>query len=61
MKETDHYVVLGIDSAANERDIKLAYRKLALQFHPDKNKESGAEERFKMISLAYSTLSDKVS
>lgn len=60
LKETDHYTVLGIDTAANEREIKMAYRKLALQYHPDKNKDDGAEDRFKMISLAYSVLSDKV-
>jgi curved DNA-binding protein CbpA len=60
LNETDHYTILGIDTAANEREIKMAYRKLALQFHPDKNKEDQAEERFKLISLAYSVLSDKV-
>ncbi len=60
LQETDHYTILGVDTAASEREIKMAYRKLALQFHPDKNKEDGAEDRFKMISLAYNTLSDKV-
>ena len=52
--------MLGVDVAATEREIKMAYRKLALQYHPDKNKEDTAEERFKMISLAYNILSDKV-
>lgn len=60
LQETDHYTVLGVDTAASERDIKMSYRKLALQFHPDKNKEPEAEERFKMVSMAYTVLSDKV-
>lgn len=61
LTETDHYTVLGVDTVATEREIKMSYRKLALQFHPDKNKEADAEERFKKVSLAYSVLSDKVS
>eukprot|EP01039_Chlorochromonas_danica_P002157 gene2157-2355_t len=61
LQETDHYTVLGVDTAASERDIKMSYRKLALQFHPDKNKEPEAEERFKMVSMAYTVLSDKHS
>jgi curved DNA-binding protein CbpA len=60
LKETDHYIVLGVDINASDKDVKVAYRKLALQFHPDKNKDPGAEDRFKMIGLAYSVLSDKV-
>jgi tetratricopeptide (TPR) repeat protein len=59
LKEKDHYTILGVDTAASDRDIKMAYRKLALQFHPDKNKEDGAEDRFKMISMSYSVLIDK--
>lgn len=58
--EQNHYLVLGIAVDASERDIKTAYRKLALKYHPDKNKEAGAEEKFKTITSAYSTLSDKV-
>lgn len=55
-----HYSTLGIMMSATEKDIKTAYRKLALQFHPDRNKDPGAEEKFKKIGTAYSVLSDKV-
>eukprot|EP01035_Chromulina_nebulosa_P018730 gene18730-24494_t len=44
---------------ASEREIKLAFRKLALLYHPDKNKDAGAEDMFKKITSAYTTLSDK--
>jgi molecular chaperone DnaJ len=54
----DYYDVLGIQKNSGKEDIKSAYRKLALQFHPDRNKEPGAEERFKEISEAYAVLSD---
>ena len=57
----DHYTMLGLGQAATDRDIKLAYRKLALKIHPDKNKAQGAEEKFKSINLAHSVLSDKAS
>jgi molecular chaperone DnaJ len=57
MKE-DYYKILGLDDTASEEAIKKAYRSLAMKFHPDKNKESGAEEKFKKISEAYSNLSD---
>lgn len=56
----DHYSILGISHTANETDIKKAYRKLALQYHPDKNGgDSAAEEMFKKISDAYSILGDR--
>ena len=55
-----HYTTLGIVMSATEKDVKTAYRKLALQFHPDRNKDPGAEETFKKIGTAYSVLSDKV-
>jgi molecular chaperone DnaJ len=57
----DFYGVLGIAKHASERQIKTAYRQLALKFHPDKNKDEGAEDKFKTITAAYSVLSDKVS
>src|SRR5918994_3438777 len=58
MAAQDHYKVLGVDKKASQDEIKKAYRKLARQYHPDTNKEPGAEERFKEISEAYDVLSD---
>ena len=55
----DYYKILGIARTATEDDIKKAYRKMALRFHPDKNKSAGAEEKFKEIAEAYEVLSDK--
>lgn len=49
----DYYEVLGVPKNSEKGDIKNAYRKLALQYHPDRNKSPGAEERFKEISEAY--------
>jgi len=54
----DYYEVLGVPRDADERAIKDAFRKLALKYHPDRNKEAGAEERFKEIAEAYAVLSD---
>ena len=54
----DYYDVLGIKKGASEDDIKKAYRKQALRFHPDKNKSPDAEEKFKEIAEAYDVLSD---
>ena len=54
----DYYEVLGVAKSASKEEIKAAYRKLALQFHPDRNKDSGAEAKFKEISEAYAVLSD---
>ncbi|MFQ5406604.1 MAG: molecular chaperone DnaJ [Candidatus Micrarchaeia archaeon] len=59
MEKRDYYDVLGISKNSQKSDIKKAYRKLALQFHPDKNKSPDAEEKFKEISEAYAVLSDK--
>ncbi len=54
----DYYEVLGIEQNALEEDVKKAFRKLAFQYHPDRNKESDAEDRFKEINEAYEILSD---
>ena len=54
----DYYQVLGVDRSAGQQDIQRAYRKLARRYHPDINKDPGAEERFKQINEAYEVLSD---
>ena len=59
MSKRDYYEVLGVGRDAGEQEIKSAYRKLALQHHPDRNPDDpGAEEKFKEASEAYSVLSD---
>lgn len=59
MAKRDYYEVLGVSRQASESEIKSAYRKLAVKFHPDKNPEDkSAEERFKEAAEAYSVLSD---
>lgn len=55
----DYYEILGVDKKASADDIKSSYRKLAMQYHPDKNKSPDAEEKFKEISEAYGVLSDQ--
>ncbi|XP_041816439.1 dnaJ homolog subfamily B member 5 isoform X4 [Chelmon rostratus] len=54
----DFYKVLGVSHESNEDEIKKAYRKLALKFHPDKNSDADAEDKFKEIAEAYEILTD---
>ena len=58
MAKRDYYEVLGVDKKASKQEIKKSYRKLAKQYHPDRNKEAGAEEKFKEIQEAYDVLLD---
>src|SRR5579885_335148 len=57
--ERDYYEVLGVAKTASLDEIKKAYRKLALQYHPDRNKTKEAEEKFKEVTKAYEVLSNE--
>src|ERR1044071_5761390 len=58
-KKRDYYEVLGVGRNATEEDVKRAYRKLAVKFHPDKNPDDAqAEEKFKELGEAYDVLMD---
>lgn len=59
MAKRDYYEVLGVSKNATDEEIKRAFRKLAKQYHPDVNKEAGADEKFKEIGEAYAVLSDE--
>ena len=60
MAKRDYYEVLGVIKSASSEEIKKAYRKLALKYHPDRNKgDKSAEAKFKEASEAYHVLSDK--
>ncbi|MBI1919114.1 DnaJ domain-containing protein, partial [Candidatus Microgenomates bacterium] len=56
--QRDYYETLGVSKSASADEIKRAYRKLALQYHPDKNKTKEAEGKFKEVTQAYEVLSD---
>jgi len=57
-EKRDYYEVLGVKKDADQKEIKDTFRKLALKYHPDRNKEPDAEEKFKEIAEAYAVLSD---
>ena len=58
MKFEDYYKTLGVSKSSSADDIRKAYRKLARKYHPDVNKENGAEDKFKTINEAYEVLKD---
>lgn len=58
-EKRDYYEVLGVDKGADEKEIKKAYRKLAMKYHPDRSEDPNATEKFKEISEAYAVLSDE--
>lgn len=59
MGSKDYYSILGVSKNATAEDIKKAYRKIAMKYHPDRNKEEGAEVKFKEATAAYEILSDE--
>lgn len=58
MAYKDYYATLGVSKNASQDEIKKAFKKLARKYHPDVNKDPGAEEKFKEINEAYTVLSD---
>ena len=59
MAKRDYYEILGVNKGASDADLKKAYRRLAMKFHPDRNSDdANAEEKFKEANEAYEVLSD---
>ncbi len=58
MEQKDYYRILGVDKSAGRQQIKEAYRKLAFEYHPDRNKDSAAASKMKEINESYAVLSD---
>ena len=58
LNKRDYYQILGLSKNAGEDDIKKAYKKMAIKFHPDKNQAPQAAEAFKKVSAAYACLTD---
>lgn len=56
--DKDYYKIMGVNEDASDKDIKMAYRRLARKYHPDISKEPDAEERFKEMGEAYEVLKD---
>jgi len=57
-EKRDYYDILGVSKRATDEQLKIAFRKKALEYHPDRNKSKDAEEKFKEINEAYQILSD---
>ena len=58
MAKKDYYEILGVSKTADEREIKKAYKRLAMKYHPDRNREQDAETKFKEVKEAYEVLTD---
>ena len=60
MSQKDYYEILGVEKGADEAKIKKAYKRLAMKYHPDRNKDNkaGAEKKFKEVRKAYDVISD---